>query len=403
MHMRRGNKAISATLELVVVFAASGCIGDGTDPLHAVRAAEASRALIGGFAANDPAYDAIGTILWLHPDASVADIRCTGALIGPHTVVTTKLCLGGLLMRIPDNRLVFAVGPDAFNPIAYYDIVDSEGAPRDDVGVYYIDDAPSGIQPIGLGSLGESNVGEEFAVAAFGVRDYELHSGLRRIGGQNLKALEGLTWEALLGSFEEFYKWYYGPECVVDDGDGGFTVVPPPNAELDSILCTPVEFARQVYESQRLETTDQFVAGGGEGDAQPCYGDLGGPLLRADADARLIAYGVISQVAVSTREKCGHGAVYAGFSEDVMEFLERTRDWVDPCGDETWNGSCTGSVARRCNNLAEGKRQIISLDCALAGTTCQIQPDGTAGCGAGDRAPGSPITDFKRVIFGTED
>lgn len=362
MVTRRGKVSISAMLELVAVLAGSGCLREETAATHGVRAAEASRALIRSFPANDPVYDAIGSIVMSYSDGSgmIAHVPCTGAIIGPHAIVTAKHCLDEAYFSAPDYRLVFTVGPDTLNPIAYYDVVDFEGAPGDtggislqghDVVVMYISAAASDIRPIGLGSLSESDVGDTFVAAGFGNSFHTLRSGWRRVGGLRLKAVEGRTWEVLYGSFEEFYRGYstapIPPECLVDDENG-------------NIDCSLVEDVRARWEGARLENLGEFVAGGGVDEAQPCGADSGGPLLRADENGELIAYGVVSGVIIVS-QNCDRGAVYAGFGEEVMEFLERAKDWVDPCGDVTWD-RCTEAVTQRCTRLGEGKRRIVSCD-----------------------------------------
>lgn len=381
MDTRRKNVAISSMLDLLIALAGIGCWSDEADQTQSVQ--PATRALIGGFAANDPGFDALGSLSLRYSDpwSPSTQVVCSGALIGPRTFLTAKQCLDGAFSD-PNERLVVTIGPDAAHPTTAYDVVDFEGAPGDrsggftgyghDVAVVYLAAAASGVRPIELASLSEVNLGEELAVAGFGLYDNTYETGRRRIGGVHLQALEGRIWEILLGSVDAFYEsiWHepIPPECAAP-GDAG-----------DDVDCYEVEAVRRQYWSQRLESLGELIAGGSEGDIEPCLLDTGAPLFRADADARLLAYGIVNGFLSSSGPVCGHATVFAGFGEEVRQFLERTKDWVDPCSDETWMGSCTGTIARGCSNPSQGPRHIVTIDCIQTHHDCDLQSDGTPGC-----------------------
>jgi hypothetical protein len=78
---------------------------------------------------------------------------------------------------------------------------------------------------------------------------------------------------------------------------------------------------------------------------------------------------------------CDLGTVYATFGPEVSQFLDQAKQWVDPCGDVETKGVCAGNVAKRCTNLAEGRRRIVEFDCGLVGMECntttgQVSCDG---------------------------
>ncbi|HEY0711898.1 MAG TPA: hypothetical protein VGF45_04440, partial [Polyangia bacterium] len=103
-----------------------------------------------------------------------------------------------------------------------------------------------------------------------------------------------------------------------------------------------------------------------------------------------VSYGVVSG-GIGTRDLiCNLGTVYANFGDETTAFLTKSLDWQDPCGDMDTRGTCNGNVARRCTNLAEGRRRVTEFDCGLVGMTCNKQ--GAGGQVSCDNNPVGPPT-----------
>lgn len=134
-----------------------------------------------------------------------------------------------------------------------------------------------------------------------------------------------------------------------------------------------LEYAQQVYDSTVLLDGYEAYIGGVAGDAQPCYGDSGSPLVRPNATGQLVSYGVTSGGISSSAMVCDRGAVYATFGPEVLTFLNKAAKWVDPCKGIPETGSCSGAVAVRCTEPGEGPRRVTKTNCALFGEACAIE------------------------------
>jgi hypothetical protein len=142
----------------------------------------------------------------------------------------------------------------------------------------------------------------------------------------------------------------------------------------------PDAYLHYIYDTTLLVDGYEAVFGGAAGDAQACYGDSGSPVIRANANGDLVAYGVISGGIGSSQLICDYGGVDAVFGPEVMTFLTTAQKWVDPCKGLSIAGACSGTTAKRCTSPTEGPRRLVKFNCSSLGQTCAIQPDGSAGC-----------------------
>lgn len=296
---------------------------------------------------------------------------CTASLIGGATVMTAGHCVA-VAERIFDSGGVvyFGIGADAQHPKRKIEVVDfatssiKKGGWRDsgsDVGVLHLAEPISDIPPLRLGRLTDGDVDSRFAVIGFGYASLRGPSGVRKAGSGTLRARTGRVFDIYYGSFEAFKAWAdsHRPAGVPDAAWG--TLV------------------RNEYEKSALLPEYQAVVGGLPGDAQPCFGDSGAPLVRR-ADHALYAYGVASRTWPSSRSACAYGAVFATFGPATYGMLDREKDWVDPCTNVPRTGQCEGAVATRCTYWDEGPREVTRTDCDAIGQACGFDARGAVAC-----------------------
>jgi hypothetical protein len=265
----------------------------------------------------------------------------------------------------------FAVGPDASNPTAVYPIVDWEwetevaGDPNSllsdlgsDVGVAHLGATVTGVTPMAIGTLNKSDIGSRFTALGFGMQNNNGDDGTRKAGSLTLRGIGGNYADYLFGNLEGFLK---GAQNMPDFA--GF-----PESELI-----------RIYDELNLLPEYQAFLGGRPGDAQPCFGDSGGPMVAMRNGQRTV-FGNVTNGLRSTRLICDWGAVFAVFGPATQTFLQNALAWVDPCGGVTVQGKCDGDLAIRCTNRLEGQRRLSETDCGLIGQTCGRDATGTVAC-----------------------
>lgn len=295
---------------------------------------------------------------------------CTGTLVGPTAVQTAKHCLMNLDLY-SDVEVGFAVGPDAYEPTAVYPIVDWEwetevtGDPYSilsdlgsDVGVAHLGTPVSGVTPMVIGTLTASDIGKRFAALGYGDQNnYEVH-GTRKAGSLTLRGIGGNYADYVFGSLEGFLA---GAKNMPD------------------FAGLPEDYLIRIYNELWLLPEYQAFLGGRPGDAQPCYGDSGGPLITVRNGVRTV-FGTVTSGFPSNRLLCDFGAVFAVFGPATQTFLQNALQWVDPCEGVSVKGYCSGDLAIRCTDRSEGTRRLSETDCGLLGQTCGLDEDGAAAC-----------------------
>lgn len=389
-HRQAPHGAVTRGLEGLVTFGClvlGGCLGADEASDSAVSRVQAE--LIGGFDADSPRLNAVGSLSRLYPAPADSpesplnlSLACTGALLDDSTIVTAKHCGSTFASAARSGAtLVFGLGADGNQPTAYATVIDVENAPGDDAGftgnghdvaVMHLQHPLPEAPTLKLGALEASHLGQGFAGIGYGQADNGGGDESRRIGGLTLRALEGRTYELLFGSFEAYFKARHGAPVPAECID------PTPEAA-DSDVCRVVASDRETYETTQLEQAGEALVSGADGGSQPCYGDSGGPLLRANEAGELVAYGVVSGGVSSDQLQCDFGAIYARFTPEVLSFLQQAMTWKDPCERVPMSGMCEGDVVRRCATPAEGRRRVLELDCATVGLHCIDSPQG-AGC-----------------------
>lgn len=431
--------SVSRLLLLVASSATLGVMGCGAEnssdcPVEATKTATNQEELIGGFPANDPSLNAVGSLgVW--NDYWSYDPFCTATLIGKQTVLTAKHCTEVFQQAMMYGYHVgFGIGPNGLSPQRVVEVVDIETAPGDqggfvgyghDVGVLHLAEKVTDIEPLTFQPVPANSVGKTFTAMGYGIRDNAQNYGIRRVGTVTMQATQGRVFEVMFGSFDAFYQWYWGEPLptagqattakhsvrmagtgasgpsgtggaggVIGTGGAGSPAGGVSSPNVGGTVATggsgggsyddwKVQEARYYYDSTLLDAGYEVVVGNGEGDAQPCFGDSGSPLLKK-TKAGLTIYGVTSGGLGSNRMVCDHGAVYAAFGPVVQPFLTQAKKWVDPCKGLSSTGVCEDDVARRCTSPNEGPRRLVKMDCGAIGLSCSVQSDGTVGCGEGE-------------------
>jgi hypothetical protein len=410
-------QVVGSALLAIAGIAAMGCtesqVEGGVEPQIGSQQQE----LIGGFPANSPALDAIGTIGFLstYTDCYTGEVVeyyeyfCTASLINTQTVLTAKHCQDLLAYASDNFEPVFAVGPDTAHPKRMVKIVDSQKNPVNDggfvgygrdVATVHLETPITDIKPLKFATLDASKLGTTLVAVGYGVQDNSGTSGTRMSGNLRVNALEGKIFELMFGSFEAFKEWVNTGDVPEpeepgeeeepseepgdvggDDGSAGDDGSVEDDGSVDGGSDDDWydEYLRDIYENTYLLPGYEVYVGNAPGNAQPCFGDSGGPLLKKEG-ADFVAYGVTSGGLGTNQLICDRGAVYAAFGAQTKTWLTKANKWTDVCTGITTKGICDGDVAIRCSALDEGKRRSLVQDCSLLDQTCAVDANGEAVC-----------------------
>jgi hypothetical protein len=303
---------VAALLASTALSACTQSAGDQqTQPLG-----ELPQAIIAGAPATGAAYAAVGALVYYHPEVGVLDVFCSGTLVAPKAITTARHCTPSIDLANESGLIAaFAIGPDAFNPVAVIPITDYVNAPaapapemgllRDggrDVAVAHLASAPAGVKPARLGLFEEKMVGTSFEIAGFGVSNPEFFYGQRFAGKATARASQGRWYELLFkGNYNAFRSWYF--------------------TDSPSALRTETE-AKAWWRDYKLESKYELLAGGLPKESVACHGDSGGPLLRGTSASTLTTYGVSFAVEGTISSACGLGGGYLVFNTKMLAFIK---------------------------------------------------------------------------------
>ncbi len=360
--------------------------GESTTELD-ISLGAAEQPIIGGLDAASPFWNHTGALARLDEAFGDRFTFCTATLVGPETLVTAKHCVDLLidLAGFSDGSIVWSAGPDAKEPVEEVRIVAAERAPSDeggfigrgqDVGVLHLE-GPSSFAPARFAPFTGDLLGQRMVTLGYGAFSAAGASDeTRRIGRETVSALEGRIFEAMMGDFESFAEWFFTGSTTDED------IL----AQIDPV---DREFLAEEFDAQVLLPQYEAVTGLGPGDTQSCNGDSGGPLGLIDSSGVFSTFGVVSGGLFSARQTCDFGTVFATFGPDVVDLLERESAWEDPCGEVPTEGICVGTVRRVCDtSLTEGRRELVSQDCADDGRLC-VETSLGALCGSLPGAAGA--------------
>jgi hypothetical protein len=306
----------AAMLAPVVLSACAQSTSGGAAEEQAEPLGSSSQAIIGGAPATSAAYAAVGALVYFHPEAGVLDVFCSGTLVAPRAITTARHCTPNIDLAVESGMIpAFAIGPDAFNPVAIIPITDYVNAPAApgkekgllldggrDLAVAHLESAPVGVKPARLGLFEDKMVGTKFEIAGYGVSNAEYSYGQRFAGKATARAIKGNWYELLFnGSNKAFRNWYF------TDAPGA----QPSEAE-----------AKAWWKDYKLENKYELLAGGLKGEAVACHGDSGGPLLRGTSASTLTTYGVSFAVEGTISSACALGGGYLVFNRKMLDFIE---------------------------------------------------------------------------------
>jgi len=315
MNSRLSSLRAAALLAPALLSACAQSAGVLEDEAAPEALGSASQAIIDGELADEAVYAAVGALVYYLPEVGVLDTFCSGTLVSPRAITTARHCTPSIDLALEFGLTpAFAIGPNAFEPVAVIPItgyVDAPAAPGHekgllldggrDVAVAYLESAPAGVTPVKLGLFDDKMLGSRFDIAGFGISDTSFFYGQKFAGTVTARALHGRWYELLFGDYATFREWYFTDSSATQ----------PSEAE-----------AKEWWKIYKLENKYELLAGGLPGESVACFGDSGGPLLRGTTPQTLTTYGVSFAVEATSSTVCGLGGSYLVFNRKMLDFVE---------------------------------------------------------------------------------
>jgi secreted trypsin-like serine protease len=359
-------KSIGVSVGSVMFALVCGC--GSSDSLPALS----DDALLGGSPATEASLDAVGALVHKAADGTFTAF-CTATLVAPDVLVTAKHCVtvdatgASTFFADTSTPILFAVGPNSVKPkrtvkakSALVAPVSNGGYPDlgSDVAVVFLAEKISDIKPLRLdGSLlSDADVGKKYLAVGFGVNDQAGKLGQRLKGALTLQAASGRALTRRFPSLESFHTFL--------TNHGGASYVTDHTKDVDKF-----------YGLTLLPKYEAYL-GLGDGDAQPCNGDSGGPLL-AEVGTERVVVAVVSAsfkgYRGSTAQCSSVGEVYASFGPRVTELFAST----DPrCKAEPTWGRCDTNTG----NLVQCVQNTVKNTACKAPASCLRDQNNNAAC-----------------------
>lgn len=352
--------------------------------LEAVRAFDVPRSvgLVGYATTPDPVY---------YPYSFVP--VGVGTLVGERALVTSVTWPWSLSAAY--GPLVFSYGQDPLAAEHTLRIVDIDVAPpsaswkdfegdfdgRGGVGILHLEQAPVGMTPLDIASLGSELVNKRFAVASL---DSGIGSARIAVGGTRLLATKGPGFPAMFDDFWAFARWLEASRGAA----GEFPPGPAERRRLRRLFAgtEPVDETRaSVLDAGREalvrplpnQPSLRNIAGWGDG-------NVGAPLLRSSGHGAPNVYGVWSSEFSGVTEDSvveQFALDFKTFAADGVAFLKAASKRQDPCVVLAAGDHCDDYKLRTCsaNHRTESttncRWEVGNFD-----ATCQAASAGTPSC-----------------------
>lgn len=239
-------------------------------------------------------------------------VVCTATLVAPRIILTAKHCTD----HLPESSAYFALGPNVNSPRRLVALSTALLVPPDtggflalgsDTAFYVLAEDILDIAPIPISS---EPLDIEESLLTVGVGEDSAETGARHVGAQHVMALTGNVPGLIFGD---------EASCLA-----GRPFVPGTDSRRCDATSANPEDCRG-YDEATLLTGYEVWAGDSPGDAQTCFGDSGGPLIRQRNGASEIV-GVTSWGWWSSDRPCAYGTVFALVTNETKAAFARLRD-----------------------------------------------------------------------------